>query len=87
VLYFGLIYHGVVTANIANDFFLKTVAYGASSLLFLHVAINIGMNLGLVPVVGIPLPMISYGRSSMLTSFILLGLIGNTFVNRNINLK
>jgi len=87
MLYCGLIYYGVITANMANDFFLKTVAYGASALLFLHVSINIGMNLGLVPVVGIPLPMISYGRSSMLTSFILLGLIGNTFVNRNINLK
>ncbi len=87
ILYIGIIYYGTYVANITNDFFLKLVAYSCTSLLFLHIIINMGMNIGIFPIVGIPLPLVSYGRSSMLTSFIILGLIGNAFVNKNSNLK
>lgn len=86
-LYLSISYYGTYVSNLTNDFFLKIVCYGSASLLFLHAIINMGMNIGIFPAVGIPLPLVSYGRSSMLTSFIILGLIGNAFVNKNSNLK
>jgi rod shape determining protein RodA len=52
------------------------VAVGVTSMLFFHVFINIGMVIGVLPVVGVPLPFMSYGGTSMLTLMIGLGLIG-----------
>jgi rod shape determining protein RodA len=51
-------------------------------ILFSQFVINIGMNLGMLPVTGIPLPLISYGGTSMLTSFMLLGLVHSVWLNR-----
>ncbi len=53
----------------------RLVALGATSLLAAQVLINVGMVTGLLPVVGIPLPLMSYGGSSMLVSFMTLGLL------------
>ena len=53
----------------------RSVALGATSLLAAQVLINVGMVTGLLPVVGIPLPLMSYGGSSMVTSLIGLGLL------------
>lgn len=61
--------------------FGKLLAYGLISVLSIHVFINIGMVSGLLPVVGIPLPLISYGGSSLTTTFIAIGLIINIKVN------
>lgn len=55
---------------------------GAFFLLFAQFFINIGMNMGLLPVVGIPLPFISYGGSSFLTTMIILGIIENICYNK-----
>jgi rod shape determining protein RodA len=52
------------------------------TLLFSHVFINIGMNIRIVPVTGIPLPLLSYGGSSVLCSLIALGLMQNVYKNR-----
>jgi len=60
----------------------KLVAVGVVTLLFSHVFINIGMNIRIVPVTGIPLPLLSYGGSSVLCSLIALGLMQNVHIHR-----
>lgn len=52
--------------------FARVYGYGVASILFIHFAVNVGMTIGLVPVIGIPLPLISYGGSSLLSFTILL---------------
>ncbi|HOH83749.1 MAG TPA: FtsW/RodA/SpoVE family cell cycle protein, partial [Bacteroidales bacterium] len=52
--------------------FSRIYGYGLASIIFFHVVINIGMTIGLAPVVGIPLPFISYGGSSLLAFTLLL---------------
>jgi rod shape determining protein RodA len=51
-------------------------------MLFAQVVINVGMNLGVMPVVGIPLPFISYGGSSMLTNMIAIGIVQSILIRR-----
>ena len=64
LLYGYLIYYGYSVANKTNSTFGKLVAIGCSTILFLHLFINIGMTASLMPVAGIPLLMLSYGGSS-----------------------
>ncbi|MEM6724024.1 MAG: rod shape-determining protein RodA, partial [Bacteroidota bacterium] len=55
--------------------FSRLYAYGVASILFFHFMINVGMTIGLMPVIGIPLPFISYGGSSLLSFTILLAIL------------
>jgi rod shape determining protein RodA len=55
---------------------------GIAGLIFSHVVINVGMALGIVPPIGIPLPLLSYGGSATLTTFISLGLALNVSCRR-----
>ena len=55
---------------------------GVAALLFWHVAINLGMVIGVLPVVGVTLPLISYGGSSVLTVMAALGLVMNVSIRR-----
>jgi rod shape determining protein RodA len=55
--------------------FACLVAFGITAQVFAHVVINIGMVIGLLPVVGIPLPLVSYGGSSMLSIMFGLGIV------------
>jgi len=64
ILYFVLIVRLIFLAERQRSPFSRIYGYGVASIFFIHVAINVGMNLGLVPVIGIPLPFISYGGSS-----------------------
>ncbi len=66
---------GIATAMRARGQFQRLMALGLTATLFFYLAINIMMVMGLAPVVGIPLPLISYGGSAMMTVMILLGLI------------
>ena len=59
---------------------------GIGALLFVHVFINVAMVMGLVPVVGVPLPLISYGGSSMLTVQLGLGLVLSVSVYRDMRI-
>lgn len=59
----------------AKPIFLRLTAFGLSFTLFLYVAINIGMVMGLLPVVGIPLPLMSYGGSAMMTVMLMLAIL------------
>lgn len=68
----------------ANDAFGSLVTIGAFGLLFAHFSINIGMNLGITPVVGLPLPFFSYGGSSLLVNVIMMGILMNLYKNRRL---
>jgi len=72
-------------SSLAKDKFSALIIIGFLSLLFSHFAINIGMNLGLTPVIGLPLPFLSYGGSSLLSNMILLGIVLNIYRNRKLH--
>jgi rod shape determining protein RodA len=76
-LYFLLIRQGFLIAQRTQDSFGKLLAFGITLMLSIQVAVNVAMNLGLAPVVGIPLPLMSYGGSSILVTFIALGILAN----------
>jgi len=76
ILAFALILHwGMKVALDANDRFCRLAAAGLTTAIFFYVAINLMMVMGLAPVVGIPLPLFSYGGSAMMTVMICLGLL------------
>ncbi len=71
-LYLFLVLRIIMIAERQRSPFSRIYGYGVASVIFFHVMINIGMTIGLVPVIGIPLPLISYGGSSLLSFTILL---------------
>ncbi|MDR1021800.1 MAG: rod shape-determining protein RodA [Prevotellaceae bacterium] len=71
-LYLLLLIRIVNMAERQKNMFAKFYGYGVASILFFHIAVNIGMTIGIMPVVGIPLPFISYGGSSLWAFTILL---------------
>ncbi|MFA5753971.1 MAG: rod shape-determining protein RodA [Patescibacteria group bacterium] len=72
-----------VLKKINNDFGIYFII-GATGLIFIQMFINIGMNLGIMPVVGLPLPFISYGGSSLLSLMIIVGIIENIIIKSKI---
>ncbi|MCM8801625.1 MAG: rod shape-determining protein RodA [Candidatus Omnitrophica bacterium] len=83
-LYYLLIWQGILVSQRTTDPFGRLICLGISLSLAFQVAINIAMNLGLAPVVGLPLPLMSYGGSSVLVTFISLGLLVNIDKTKNI---
>ncbi len=71
-LYLLLLLRLIALAEKQKSTFSRVFGYAISSILFFHFAINIGMTLGLVPVIGIPLPLISYGGSSLWATTLML---------------
>ncbi len=69
-------------ASSAKDEFLSLVLIGILSIYFIHLLVNVGMVVGIVPVIGIPLPFVSYGGSSLLASMIMLGIAANVYRTR-----
>ncbi len=76
-LYAVLIIRGFETAYYSKDDFGTLLSIGISIMFLLYVTINVGMTMGLMPVVGIPLPFFSYGGTALLTNFICIGLLIN----------
>ena len=72
VLYTLLLQRLIVMAERQRSTFARVYGYAVASILFIHLFVNVGMVLGLVPVIGIPLPFFSYGGSSLLAFTILL---------------
>ena len=70
-----LIIKGILIAQKARNTFASNVAIGLTAIIGFQMLVNIGMTLGVMPVTGLPLPFISYGGSSMLLSWVLLGLL------------
>ncbi len=81
-LYSALIFCGIKIAYQARDRLGKLLAVGVVTMLFSHVFINIGMNIRLMPVTGIPLPLLSYGGTSVLCSLIAIGVLQNVYIYR-----
>ena len=81
-LYGLLIFSGLRVASLARDRLGKTLAVGIVALWFSHVFINIGMNIRLMPVTGLPLPLLSDGGSSVLCFLLSVGLLENIYLYR-----
>jgi rod shape determining protein RodA len=81
-LYSVVLFTGIRIAGQARDRLGKLLAVGVVTLLFSHVFINIGMNIRLMPVTGVPLPLLSYGGSSVLGSLIAMGMLQNIHMYR-----
>jgi rod shape determining protein RodA len=82
LLLFGyLLFRGITVALKTRNRFASLIAVGITSILGFQMFVNIGMVLGLMPVTGLPLPFLSYGGSSMFTSWLILGLLIN--IDRN----
>ena len=75
ILYGILIIRIYILSTESMDRFGSFICIGTASMLLFHVLINIGMNMGIMPVTGIPLPLISAGGTSMLTNFLILGVV------------
>lgn len=81
-LYALLVLGGIRAARRARDKFGQILAAGLTTLLFAHAFVNIAMTIGLLPIAGLPLPLISYGGSFMVASMIALGLLQSVIIRR-----
>jgi len=83
--YFILFFRCLVALKRINNDFGIYFIIGAAGLIFIQMFINIGMNIGVMPVVGLSLPFISYGGSSLLSLLILMGLVENIIIKSKIS--
>ena len=81
-LYSVVLFTGIRIAGQTRDRLGKLLAVGVVAMFFSHVFINIGMNIRLMPVTGVPLPLLSYGGSSVLCSLIAAGILQNVYIYR-----
>jgi rod shape determining protein RodA len=82
VLYAVLIWHLMAIATWSEDYYLKVVSAGISMLIFIYMSVNIAMTIGFAPVVGVPLPMFSYGGSSFVNFVVLIAIMENLLAFR-----
>jgi rod shape determining protein RodA len=82
LLYLILVLWSVRIASLSRDRFGSVIAIGIGSMFFWHVVINLGMVMGVMPVVGMTLPLFSYGGSSILTFLLGVGLLMNVSIHR-----
>jgi rod shape determining protein RodA len=81
-LFLVLIWRGLRIAVIAKDLFGTLLATGVVAMLALQVFVNVGMTVGIMPVTGIPLPFVSYGGTSLIVWFAIVGLLLNVHMRR-----
>lgn len=86
-IYAFLLFRIVLVAERQRSTFSRVYAYGVASVIFIHLLINIGMTIGLAPVIGIPLPLISYGGSSLLTFTMLIFILIRLDADRQMVLR
>jgi len=82
LLYFMIVWRGMIVAREARDRFGSLVATGISTMFAFYALINIGMVMGMMPATGLPLPLLSYGGSSMVTALWSIGLLLSIHVRR-----
>lgn len=82
VLFFLLLWRILQAALEAGDSFGRLICIGVAAMVFFQALINIGVNLGVLPVTGTPLPFVSYGGSSLLTFILALGLVQSVLMRR-----
>jgi rod shape determining protein RodA len=81
IIYITVIYRVIKIGSISRSFFSKLYCYGFGSAIFFYVTVNMSMVLGLLPIVGSPLPLLSYGGSSMLATMIGFAIVMSAKVN------
>jgi rod shape determining protein RodA len=79
LIYAIMMANGLRIACMARDCFGRLLAVGISVLLLIHVCVNVGMTLGIMPITGIPLPFISYGGSFMVICCLLQGIVQSIY--------
>jgi rod shape determining protein RodA len=83
LLYAGLMVYGLAISVRSRNHFGRLVAMGVTTTVLLYVFINTAMVMGLIPVVGVPLPLVSYGGTALLTVLVACGLLMNVYINRD----
>ena len=78
IVYAILIYRIIKIGSISRSYFGRVFCYGFGSAIFIYIAVNMSMVLGLLPIVGSPLPIMSYGGSSMLATMIGISIVMST---------
>ena len=81
IIYIIMIYRVLKIGSISRSYFAKLFCYGYGSAIFFYVSVNMSMVLGLVPIVGSPLPIMSYGGSSMLATMIGFAIVISAKIN------
>lgn len=79
-LYALLIWRALRITTLSKNLYGSLIGAGIAAMLLFQVFINVGMNIGIMPVTGIPLPLMSYGGSSVLTTFMAIGLLQSVYV-------
>jgi len=79
VLLILFIIRSVSIANETNSSFYSIIAFGTAAIVFYHTFVNIGMVIGLMPVMGIPLPFMSSGGSALIVNLVLVGFLMNSY--------
>jgi len=86
-LYVLILIYGIAISLWAKSHFGRLVAIGVTTTFFVHVFINIAMVTGLIPVVGVPLPLVSYGGTAMMTIMVGAGLLASVYVHRDVEIS
>jgi len=86
-LYVLIIIYGIAISLWAKSQFGRLVAIGVTTTFFVYVFINIAMVTGLIPVVGVPLPLVSYGGTAMMTIMVGAGLLASVYVHRDVEIS
>jgi rod shape determining protein RodA len=81
-LFTGLLLHGINVAGLSKNKFASAASIGITGIFGFHVLVNVGMSMGLLPVIGIPLPFLSYGGSALVANMAMVGLLMNFYANR-----
>ena len=74
-LFAFILFRGMKIATRCRSVFMATVAWGIVTIIFFQMIVNIGMTLGLMPVTGLPLPFVSYGGTSLVFFWVLIGFL------------
>ena len=82
LLYLIVLWRGIRIAQDASDTFGRLLAVGITSMIAFHVLVNVGMTMGIMPVTGIPLPLMSYGVSSLTTNIMAIAILLNIQLRR-----
>ncbi|MDO4690696.1 MAG: rod shape-determining protein RodA [Fusobacterium sp.] len=84
LLYIFLLAQIIYIADTTEDQFGKLICYGIATIFFFHIFVNLGMIMGIMPVTGLPLLLMSYGGSSLVFSFLMLGVVQSVKIHRGI---
>jgi rod shape determining protein RodA len=82
LLFMALLIRGVTIGSVVKNRYGGFVAIGLTAVFATHIFLNIGMSIGLLPVIGVPLPFLSYGGSALLSAMTMVGILMNLYANR-----